>query len=136
MNLKFNLPKRQSELLALGEGETIRYCSPYDIDTNGHWMNNGYIVVTDRRLVVLTDQAVSEQIPIKDIAFLKCESLVNNGILVARNEGDTEDRIIARFSMKHVSRVAFVAKGALLIKEGSKKEAVSRESLRDTGQAA
>ena len=58
MDLKFKLPKRQSELLALGKGETIRYCSPYDIDTEGHWTSNGYIVVTDRRLVVLTDQAV------------------------------------------------------------------------------
>jgi ATP-binding cassette subfamily B protein len=127
MNLKFKLPKRQSELLALREGETVRYCSPYDVNMSGSWTKQGYIVVTDRRLVVLSDQAVTEDIPLSEIDFLKCEPLVNNGILVGRKAGETEDRILARFSMKHVSRVAFVAKGALLLKEGSKKEAVSRE---------
>ena len=99
MNLKFNLPKPQSERLALREGETVRYCSPYDVNMSGGWTKQGYIVVTDRRLVVLTDQAVSEDIPLAEIAFLKCEPLVNNGILVGRTESETEDRILARFSI-------------------------------------
>lgn len=127
MNLKFNLPKRQKELLALGEGETVRYCSPYDIDASGCFFKDGYIVVTEQRLVVLNDRTVLEDIPLSDIDFLKCESLVNNGILVGRRVDEKDDKILARFSMKHVSRVAFVAKGALLLKEGSEKEVISRE---------
>ena len=71
MNLKFKLPKRQSELLALREGETVRYCSPYDVNMSGSWTKQGYIVVTDRRLVVLSDQAVTEDIPLSEIDFLK-----------------------------------------------------------------
>lgn len=128
MNLKFKLPKPQQEALGLGERESIRYCSPYDIDFAGHWTKNGYLVVTEERLVVLENEEIVEEIPVAELTYLKCEPLVNNGILVVRRAGEGEDRILLRFSMKHVSRIAFIAKGALLLKEGSAKEVVSREN--------
>ena len=127
MNLNFKLPKGQSKVLNLGEGETVRYCSPYDIDFEGNWTKEGYIAVTGKRLVVLDDREVKEEIPLSEIEYLKCDPFVNNGILVIRTKGETEDRILVRFSMKHVSRVAFVAKGALLLRDGSSKTVVSRE---------
>ncbi len=127
MNLNFNLPKRQKEILALGEGESVRYCSPYDIDFAGKWTKEGYLVVTEKRLVVLDNQSIQEEIPLSKITYLKCDPLVNNGVLVIRTEGETEDRILVRFSMKHVSRISFVAKGALLLKDGSQKELICRE---------
>lgn len=126
MNLKFDLPKAQWSALALEEQESIFYCSPYDIGDDGRYQSGAYLVVTERRLVLIEGTSIKGAFPLEAFQNLKCEPLVNNGILIATMK-DGEERILARFTMKHVSRVAFVAKGALLLRDGSRKTVVSRE---------
>ncbi|MBQ6661376.1 MAG: ABC transporter ATP-binding protein [Lachnospiraceae bacterium] len=127
MNLKFDLPAAQQSAFTPADGEEIRYCSPYDIGTDGRLKHDGYIVVTNQRLLIISGAEVETELALKDITFLKCDPLVNNGILIVRTEQDPEERILARFTMKHVSRVAFIAKGALLLRDGVPKQVISRE---------
>lgn len=127
MELNFQLPLSLRSAMKLSEQEHIRYCSPYDIGKDGRIKKDGYIAVTEKRLVVFSGETVSEEISLKDITFFKCEPQVNNGILIIRTIDSEEDRILIRFSMKHVSRMAFIAKGALLLRDGSKKMIISRE---------
>lgn len=127
MELNFQLPLSLRKTMNLSDSEHVRYCSPYDIGSDGRIKKDGYLAVTEKRLVVFDGETVSEEIDLKDITFLKCEPQVNNGILIIRTKQMDEDRILVRFSMKHVSRMAFIAKGALLLRDGSKKMVISRE---------
>ncbi len=127
MNLNFALTRLQQEALALREHEEIRYCSPYDISADGGYQRDSYIVVTTERLLLLDGTTVAEEYSLQAFSELKCEPMVNNGILIATMKEDGEERILARFSMKHVSRVAFVAKGATLLRDGIQRQVVSRE---------
>ncbi len=127
MELNFQLPLSLRSAMKLSDSEHVRYCSPYDIGSDGRIKKDGYMAVTEKRLVVFDGETVSEEINLKDITFLKCEPQVNNGILIIRTTMMDEDRILLRFSMKHVSRMAFIAKGALLLRDGSRKMLISRE---------
>lgn len=127
MELNFELPMSLRALMNLSEREHVRYCSPYDIGSDGRLKRDGYVAVTETRLVIFDGEAIAEAIPLKQITYLKCESQVNNGILIVRTTEMPEDRLLLRFSMKHVSRMAFIAKGALLLRDGVKKSVVSRE---------
>ncbi len=127
MELNFQLPMSLRALMNLSEKEHVRYCSPYDIGSDGRLKGDGYLAVTETRLVIFDGEAIAETIPLKKITFLKCESQVNNGILVVRTTDLPEDRLLLRFSMKHVSRMAFIAKGTLLLRDGVRKSVISRE---------
>lgn len=127
MELNFQLPMSLRALMDLSEKEHVRYCSPYDIGSDGRLKGDGYLAVTETRLVIFDGEAIAETIPLKKITFLKCESQVNNGILIVRTTDLPEDRLLLRFSMKHVSRMAFIAKGTLLLRDGVKKSVISRE---------
>ncbi|MBO4484169.1 MAG: ABC transporter ATP-binding protein [Lachnospiraceae bacterium] len=127
MNLNFELPAAQRSAFKPADGEEIRYCSPCDIGTDGKLTHDRYLVVTDTRLLVISGTTVETELQLSDITYLKCDPLVNNGLLVAKTVQNPEEHILARFTMKHVSRVAFVAKGALLLRDGIKKQVISRE---------
>ena len=127
MNLKFDLPAESRKAFSPADGEEIRYCSPYDIGEDGRMKHDGYIVVTNRRLLILSGGETVTELSLSDITYLKCDPLVNNGILIVRTVQEPEERILARFTMKHVSRVAFIAKGALLLRDGVPKQVISRE---------
>lgn len=127
MELNFQLPMSLRALMNLSEKEHVRYCSPYDIGSDGRLKRDGYLAVTETRLVIFDGEAIAETIPLKKITLLKCESQVNNGLLIIRTTDLPEDRLLLRFSMKHVSRMAFIAKGTLLLRDGVKKSVISRE---------
>ncbi len=127
MNLKFDLPKEQTALLLLADGEEIWYCSPYDLDVSGKMKRDGYLVVTDRRLAVVDSTSLIEDLALSEITSLKCDPMVNNGVLIVRTESEPEERLLLRFTMKHVSRMAFIAKGAMLLHDGQKKVVQNRE---------
>ena len=118
MNLHYALDKPLLEALALDHGEELWYCIPVDLDfdnkskkactayTSGTWL-----AVTPLRLVILSDTKVSATFYLKDCKKIKCEHQVNSGILTITDWQDNQI-CAARFSMRHIIRVAYVARGA------------------------
>ena len=127
MELNFQLPPPFLALIKLSEGEQVRYCSPYDIGADGRLKKDGWLAVTATRLIIFDGETVAEEIPLNDITSLKCEPQVNNGLLIIRTKNAPQERLLLRFTMKHVSRMAFIAKGALLLRDGVQKPVTSRE---------
>ena len=162
MNLNYNLPLKEANMLSLTENETIWYCSPFDIgelrkSNNGRASSpydigdkkeyenrgasspydigdrkddntGGYVVVTNLRLVVLQKDEIRWNINLKDCEKIRCEALVDNGILIVRMK--EVDHLIARFSMKHVARFSYIARGAELLSKGEEQLVVSKEKER------
>ncbi|HWT26301.1 MAG TPA: ABC transporter ATP-binding protein [Mobilitalea sp.] len=128
MNLKYSLPKDEAELISLSDKETICYCSPYDIGEKAEERTGGYVVVTNLRLVVLYKEGIRWNFLLKDCERIRCEALVDNGILVIRMNGI--DYLTARFSMKHVARFSYIARGAELLSKGEELLVVSKEKER------
>ena len=53
MILKFDLKEEYIKLLKLAPDEDIAYCVPYDIGEDGKYIKESYVVVTEKRLIVL-----------------------------------------------------------------------------------
>jgi len=126
MELLFKLPKKVLESLGLMQGEEIHYCVPYDISSDFRFGNIGYIVVTDKRLFVTEDERVAFESDLAKLEKIKCEPMVNCGLLLIK-EYDKDEKYVARFSMRNLTRVSFVAKGAECLRDRIKKPVVSRE---------
>lgn len=127
MELLFQLPKQTKECLKLGAQEDIRYCVPYDIGEDGSYQEDGYIIITGKRLVITDGNRISFERDLCHLEKIKCEPLVNNGILVVKEYSEDYDKRIARFSMHHLMRVSFVAKGAERLRDKNDKPMESRE---------
>lgn len=124
MNLCVNLPGSFARHITFGKDEKIEYCSPFDIGQDGKY-SAGYAVCTDKRIITVEKSGITNDIPLSDITDVTCESLVNNGMLIAEISG--EKRLLARFSMKHVVRMSYIARNLhAVICGGMKVE--SRES--------
>ena len=118
MKLLYTLKESQQQALSLHDGETIWYCVPVDLafDNGAHSSQTSYtdqmwIVVTEDRLMTLQgDEKTSEHL-LADCEKIKCEHQVGCGIVtVFPREGLPE--CIARFSMRHIIRVAYAVRGA------------------------
>lgn len=127
MLLKFELPQLQQQLLKLEEKETIRYCIPYDIAEDGSFKEDGYVVVTDTRLFVLDSEKITYEHPLSGFDKMKCEPGVNSGIWLVKQKDEDFERRLVRFSMRHMSRASFCARGAMILGEGGTKQLESRE---------
>lgn len=125
MRLNYPLPKEYADPIHLSEDEEIRYCVPYDLSPDSGYTKGGYVAVTDQRLIVLESGKIKDEIPLAGCEDIRCELLVDNGILTAVTGG--QDRLVARFSMRHISRFAYVARGAKLLAEGDRTAVKSRE---------
>ena len=132
MKLKYTLPEECKRACILEKGETIRYCAPYDLpDTSGmtqELLKNAYLVVTEQRMLVLHGATLLRQFALRDCEKIRCETLVGNGVMIATMHG--EDFQVVRFSMRHVSRLSYIAKGAELLMNKKTKEVVSDEAER------
>ncbi|MBQ9765116.1 MAG: ABC transporter ATP-binding protein [Lachnospiraceae bacterium] len=135
MKLKYRLPKDRQEMLGLRDNEEIKYCAPYDLAYENNkaekgYIDDGYIVVTadtknGGRLFVTKADKIVHEYELGKCDEVKCESLIDNGILTVKKDG--KQYCLARFSMKHVARFAYIAKGADLIAKGKDREVVSTE---------
>ena len=128
MKLLYTLKESQQQALSLHDGETIWYCVPVDLDfDNGvHSARTGYtdqtwIIVTEERLVTLRgDEKTSEHL-LADCEKIKCEHQVGCGIVtVFPKEGLPE--CVARFSMRHIIRVAYAVRGAQTLVQAIQEE--------------
>ena len=127
MELLFELPKVVRDLLKLKQSEKIRYCVPYDISRDFKIGDIGYIVVTDEQLIVTEGESIFFKSDLGRLEKIKCEPMVNSGLLLIKEYDMEEEIYIARFSMRHLTRVSFVAKGAERLRDKIKKPVVSRE---------
>lgn len=141
MKLLYTLEEPQQKALALRDGETVWYCVPVDLGfDNGRksaetaYAETTWIVVTEERLIVLGGSSKAAEYKLADCEKIKCEHQVYSGILtVFGKDGSTS--CAARFSMKHITRVAYVARGAQTIisaeKEGRKLSEKDRVTSRE-----
>lgn len=116
MNLHFELPRQLLDIAGLAPDETIEYCAPYDLDGESRLGTAGYAAVTRRRILIFGKDALLTETNLSAIEDVKCEPLVDNGILTVLEKGGW--RILCRFSMRHVSRFAYIARGAKVFLSG------------------
>lgn len=130
MKLKYKLPSGIEKSLCLGENEKICYCVPYDLAYDDNkavkgFVKDGYVTVTDKRLIVTRGEHTVSEFKLAECEKIKCEPLIDNGILTVTKDG--RQYCCARFSMRHVARFSYVAKGADLLAHGSSREVTSSE---------
>lgn len=121
MKLLYTLKEPQREALSLREGEDIWYCVPVDLEFDNSkkgaevsYTDATWIVVTEERLMVLEGEVKTAEYELADCEKIKCEHQVYSGILTVFGKDHTTS-CAARFSMRHIIRVAYVARGAQTI---------------------
>lgn len=120
MKLLYKLSDSQMETLALAQGEELRYCVPVDLqfDQQAKLAREAYglqtwLAVTTLRFVVLEGEKAAASFPLMDCDKIKCEHQVNSGIVTVTMKG--AEVCAARFSMRHIVRVAYAVRGAQAI---------------------
>ncbi|MBO5798249.1 MAG: hypothetical protein J6R77_07920, partial [Clostridia bacterium] len=117
MNLRYTLPDKEAVVLTPHlNGEKIEYCVPYDLDKDGSMGADGWIVVTHTHLYRLQDGEYKDSVSLKDTDEILCITAIDSGMLAAR-VGE-EDTFLCRFSMRHIVRLSYVARGATLFCRG------------------
>jgi ATP-binding cassette, subfamily B, bacterial len=127
MELLFELPRQSRELLKLAHGEEIKYCVPYDIAEDGSLGEAGYIVVTPRRLLITAGNRLAYEWELKELEKIKCEPLVNNGILLIKEYKESYEKRVVRFTMHHLTRISFAAKGAERLRDKNDRPVDAKE---------
>lgn len=136
MKLLYTLEEPQQKALQLRDGETVWYCVPVDLGFhNGKkkaestYTDTTWLVVTEERLVVLEGPEKAAEYELKDCERIKCEHQVYSGIVTVFGK-DGSKSCAARFSMRHIIRVAYVTRGAQNIINAGKEGRVLTEADR------
>ena len=66
MILKYTIPKKVEEQVALSGDERIYYAVPYDIGTDAAFLTESYLVVTTTRILVICKGTIEKTYQIKD----------------------------------------------------------------------
>ena len=118
MNLNYELDQPHLDALSLAEGEEIWYCVPVDLHFDNArktaqdtYTSQTWLVVTPLRLLVMHEAQITAEFLLSDCKKIKCEHQVNNGLLLITDQNDLVT-CAARFSMRHIIRVSYVARGA------------------------
>ncbi len=118
MKLLYTLTPQQLEALSLSPGERLWYCVPVDL-----WFDNRerlardtytsqiWLAVTEQRFLVLEETRIAASFQLKDCQRIRCEHQVHSGIVTVLLR-DGQEICAARFSMRHIIRVSYVARGA------------------------
>lgn len=128
-----------ARLLHLDPDEKISYCVPVDLalgKEEGHpaitplrrWVTGKkkiFLIVTKKHLFLVDNEEdydrgkwLMRKERLADYAEIKCESQVGCGILVGKKKESGKAVLIARFSMREIVRVSYVAQGANLYCRG------------------
>ncbi len=118
MKLLYTLTPAQTEALHLAPGEKLWYCVPVDLayDSREKKVRESYtdriwLAVTRKRFLVLDGEAVTASWELADCERIRCEHQVHSGIVTVLTKAGREI-CAARFSMRHIIRVSYVARGA------------------------
>lgn len=127
MNLKYDLPKEITAKISLSVDESVWYSSPYDIGVYKEKFiySSGYLVVTNKRMIVLDNKDTYYDIFLNECKKIRCEVMVDNGVLSINIGG--VDCLIARFSMKYLTQISYIAGGAQLLADKDETIVVSKE---------
>ena len=133
MKLFYELKEEQKRLVQSDPSEELWYCVPLDLlyDRKNKVAEEKfagkeqYIAVTTKRILVLNGSEITYERNLADCEEVKCETMVGCGIVTAKVGGAQE--LVARFSMRHIERVAYVARGADLLAKGDKEKIISHE---------
>ena len=133
MKLYYELKEEQKRLVQSDPSEELWYCVPLDLlyDRKNKVAEERfagkeqYIAVTTKRILVLNGNEITYERNLADCEQVKCETLVGCGIVTAKVNGEAE--LVARFSMRHIERVAYVARGADLLAKGDNEKITSHE---------
>lgn len=128
MNLKYDVPEGAEKVIS-GYEETIIYCLPFDVGSDGCLTDNCFVVATDLGLYVVIGSEVTERIDLKLICEIKCEVMVNGGILSVNC--DYAERMLLRFTHKYLTQFSYFAKGVELLILGTDKIMISPEPERN-----
>lgn len=134
MNLHYDLPEPLLSVANLPDGEEIKYCAPYDLDLDGAKYEgikivreaDRYAAVTGRRIIIFNGRQIVHNIPLSDCGKVRCEPQVGGGIMIAAVDGT--ERILCRFSMRHLSRFAYISRGANILAGGENRLVESTEN--------
>lgn len=128
-----------ARLLHLEPDEEISYCVPVDLALGKEegrpaitplrrWVTGEkkiFLIVTRKHLFLVDGEEdydrgswLMRKERLADYEEIKCESQVHCGILVGKKKDSGEAVLIARFSMKEIVRVSYVAQGANLYCKG------------------
>ena len=127
MNLNIPLPASVRSSCGLGN-EKIEYCSPFDISGDGRIVQkDSFLAVSGKKVYVIESGSLLEELNISDIEKLTCEPRVGQGILVLKRKSRDYEEMFLRFSFKHVSRMAYIARAVEIVREGSGETLISLE---------
>lgn len=119
MNLLFTLDEALEKKLELGQNEKIWYCVPTDLSFENkekkaeisYADDATYIVVTNKRFLVLSKREKVADYNLRDCDKIKCEHQVFSGIITVFLK-DGRQICVARVSMRQIIRAAYVVRGA------------------------
>lgn len=95
--------------IILFKHESIHYYVPYDLQPVGTIEYNGYVMVTNMRLIVLKNNQIETQYTLESFEKIVYEDYIGCGVLIATIE--QEEVLLVKFSMKHMTRFSYIARG-------------------------
>ncbi len=128
MNLLFSLPAETRQALPMEGNEEIWYAIPYDLNLDGSYLENSFIIVTKKQLFITQNHQLMKSLMLSDCTAVTFEARTGCGLMTACCGG--QDILLARCSMKHFIRFSYVARGAdmLVRKQFYKVESLEAES--------
>lgn len=118
MKLKYDIGAGRESSLKLSPDEKIWYAVPCDLyfdnkekQAGSRFAHDYMLAVTNKRIVAFEGDEVAQSFDLKDCKKVKCEHQVHSGIVIVTTKDD-EEFCIARFSMKDIVRVSYLARGA------------------------
>lgn len=102
MNLLFTLKDELVNSLSLDTEETIKYAVPYDLNEDLNFVNNNYIIVTNKRIIISGDDKILNSISLENLEMALSDNYPNNGILKLVFKDGTQI-LAARFTLRQLS---------------------------------
>lgn len=126
MILNFELSGEELAALSLAGDEQVVYAVPFDCDIAGNFVGRSFTVVTNKRLLLLSEGKKVAEHMLSDYEMVRAEAGICCGLLYGVRDG--VEYLLVRYSAKHLARYAYVARGIALLKSGSGELAKSNEN--------
>ena len=84
MNLNYELPAWAEEKLPPVSEEKRYYSVPYDIGADGAWLSDSYLVVTQKKIYLLSEGSPAQCFALTDCEEAAAEANVGCGLLTIR----------------------------------------------------
>jgi ATP-binding cassette subfamily B protein len=109
MNLNFPLSERDLQAATGAVGDDIEYCVPSDLSLDGR-RTQAYLVIGKEKWACVENGEARDAASIAEAKEYRLVNLVGNAILEAVQADGSGSRIVARVSMQHAPRLAYIAR--------------------------